>query len=112
MVWIDEEDGRPVFNTTTERVKSRHLQRDPRVAVLVVDRADPYRYVAVEGVATLDEDGAAEHINALSHKYRGVDFPPPRNRVIVRVEPKHIYDYLDGPPPDPTPKEEQIGRQP
>jgi len=101
IVWIDEEGGRPVFNTTMTRAKARHLRRDPRVSVLVWDRADPYRYIEVEGIADLEELGASEHIHKLSRKYRGTDFPNPQNRVIARVTPHRIHDYLDGPPPDP-----------
>jgi PPOX class probable F420-dependent enzyme len=101
VVWVDEEDGRPIFNTTNARAKGRHLRRDPRVSVLVWDRADPYRYIEVEGLAELDETGAIDHINKLARKYRGTDFPRPQNRVIVRVSPSRIHDYLDGPPPDP-----------
>jgi PPOX class probable F420-dependent enzyme len=98
VVWVDEEDGHPVFNTTSSRAKGRHLRRDSRVSVLVWDREDPYRYIEVEGFAELDEEGAGDHINRLSHKYRGTDFPRMQDRVIVRVTPCRIHDYLDGPP--------------
>jgi len=92
-----------VFTTTNARAKGRHLRRDPRVSVLVWDRADPYRYIKVEGIAELGQDGATGYINRLSNKYRGTDFPThPQNRVIVRVSPSRIHDYLDGPSPDPS----------
>jgi PPOX class probable F420-dependent enzyme len=103
VVWVDEEDGRPTFNTTNTRAKARHLRNDRRVTLLVWDRADPYRYLEVEGIAELNEERAADHINRLSHKYRGHDFPGPSDRVIVRVTPVRVFDYLDGPPPDPRP---------
>ena len=88
VVWVDEEGGRPVFNTTKARAKGRHLRRDPRVSVLVWQRSDPYRYIEVEGIAELDEDGAIAHIHKLSHKYRGTDFPPPEDRLIVPHQPQ------------------------
>jgi PPOX class probable F420-dependent enzyme len=92
VMWVDEEDGRPRFNTTTDRAKNRHLGRDPRVSILVVDRDNPYRYVHVEGLAELSEDGAREHVDRLSRKYRGGDFPGADNRVMVSVSPTRVYD--------------------
>jgi len=94
IVWVDEEDGRPVFNTTNARAKGRHLRRDPRVNVTVWDREDPYTYVEVEGIAELDEGGANEHIHKLSRKYTGHDFHTPNDRVIVRVTPLRVHAYI------------------
>jgi PPOX class probable F420-dependent enzyme len=93
IVWIDTDGEHVVFNTTNGRAKGRHLRRDPRVSVTVFDARDPYRYFEVEGVAALDLDGADDHIDELSQKYRGVDFTGPRDRVIVRVKPDRIFDY-------------------
>jgi Pyridoxamine 5'-phosphate oxidase len=76
-----------VFNTTSSRAKGRHLRRDSRVSVLVWDRGDRYRYIEVEGFAELDEEGAGDHIDRLSDKYRGIDFQRIQDRVIVSVMP-------------------------
>ena len=95
IVWVDEEDGRPVFNTTNRRAKGRNLRRDPRVSVLVWDEDDPYRYVEVEGEAELEDDVGGEHMHAMSRKYTGKDFHTPVDRLIVRVTPRRIYDYDD-----------------
>lgn len=103
MIWVDEDNGRPVFNTTNSRAKARHLREDSRLVMVVWDRADPYRYIEVEGTAELDEQGAGGHINRLSHKYMGHDMPSRKNRVIVRVVPTRIFDYVDGAPPNPQP---------
>lgn len=102
VVWVDVEDCRPVFNTTTTRAKCRNLQRDPRVNLLVWELDDPYRYLEIEGTVELDEVGATAHIDKLSRKYRGHAFPNPTNRVVVRVAPRRVHDYLDGPPPRPV----------
>ena len=102
IVWIDEEDGRPVFNTTNSRAKGRHLRRDPRVNITVWDREDPYTYVEVEGIAELDEEGANEHISKLSQKYTGKDFHTPTDRVIVRVTPVRVHEYIAEQSPRPS----------
>jgi PPOX class probable F420-dependent enzyme len=93
IVWIDTDGEHVVFNTTNARAKGRHLRRDPRVSVSVFDHDDPYRYFEVEGTVELETEGANEHINSLSHKYRGVDFHTPEDRVIVKVKPERIFDY-------------------
>jgi PPOX class probable F420-dependent enzyme len=99
VMWVDEKEGRPRFNTTTERAKNRHAERDPRVSILVIDRDNPYHYLHVEGLAELSEAGAVEHVNELSRKYRGGDYPQPTDRVTVSVNPSRVYEFTHGPPP-------------
>jgi PPOX class probable F420-dependent enzyme len=90
VMWVDA-DGDAVVLNTASPVKQKHLDRDPRIAVLVVSRVDPYDYVAIRGLATLDPEGAVEHANELARKYTGRSgtFAPDesRRRVIVRVRP-------------------------
>jgi PPOX class probable F420-dependent enzyme len=90
-VWVDVRDGKPAFNTALGRAKARNLQKDPRVSLAITDPDDPYRYVEVQGRATLTEDGADEFIDDLAKKYLGVDAYPNRSpgerRVTVLVEP-------------------------
>ena len=93
IVWIDTDGEHVVFNTTNGRAKGKHLRRDPRVSVTVFDAANPYRYFEVEGVAELETDGADDHIDELSRKYRGEDFDGPSDRVIVKVRPERVFAY-------------------
>ena len=95
IVWVDEEDGRPVFNTTNKRAKGRNLRRDPRVSILVWDNDNPYRYVEVEGDAELEDDVDTRNMHAMSRKYTGKDWHTPVDRLIVRVTPRRIHDYDD-----------------
>jgi PPOX class probable F420-dependent enzyme len=91
-VWVDWDGEHVVFNTARGRAKERHLRRDPRVSIVVLDPDDPYRYLSVTGTAELDEVGAREHIDRLSLRYRGSKFPnrPGEQRVIVRIRPEHV----------------------
>jgi len=91
VVWLDWDGENVVFNTTRPRAKGRHLARDPRVSISVIDMKDPYRYVEVEGKAVLEDEGANEHIHKLSRKYNGEDYPDPHGRVIVRVRPERVH---------------------
>lgn len=95
VVWVDGDRDHVLFNITTTRAKYRHIRRDPRVSVAVVDRDDPYRWLSVSGVAEMTERGAEEHIHHLSRKYFGRDYAvrPGEQRVLVRVLPEHITSY-------------------
>lgn len=88
-VWILREDGALSFNTAGGRQKTRNLERDPRIALGVVDPTDMGRWLQVRGLAVLDDDpdAAIDHMDAISQKYRGRPFPrrEGQRRVIVRV---------------------------
>jgi PPOX class probable F420-dependent enzyme len=86
-LWIDRDGDDLLFNTAKGRVKERHMENDPRVAVSVVDPDDQYNVVAVRGtVIDITTDGADEHIDALAKKYLGVDSYPMRREGEVRVK--------------------------
>ena len=86
-LWIDRDGDDLIFNTAKGRVKERHMENDPRVAVSVVDPDDQYNVVAVCGtVIDITTDGADEHIDALAKKYLGVDSYPMRQEGEVRVK--------------------------
>jgi PPOX class probable F420-dependent enzyme len=94
VVWVDREDGAVSFNTARGRAKERHLARDPRVSLLVVDPDNAYRWVAVTGTAELVDEGADAQIDKLSKKYLGKNEYPWRNpeerRVTVRIRPEKV----------------------
>jgi PPOX class probable F420-dependent enzyme len=91
-VWIDTDGEHVLFNTAKGRVKHRNLVRNPKVAISVVDKNDPYRLVVLRGTAEFIDEGADEHIDKLAKKYLGADTYPWRKedeqRVIVKVTPE------------------------
>ena len=94
-LWIDQDGDDLLFNTARGRVKARHMENDPRVAVSVVDPDDPYNVVAVRGTVTdVTTEGADAGIDALAKKYLGVDSYPMRRadevRITVRIRPDRI----------------------
>jgi PPOX class probable F420-dependent enzyme len=95
VVWIDTDGENVVFNTKRGRAKVDHLEQDRRVSVTIIDAENPYSYLEVQGVASLEDEGAAEHINFLSRKYTGEDFSNLEDRVIVRVRPGRVLVYND-----------------
>jgi PPOX class probable F420-dependent enzyme len=96
VVWVDWDGENVIVNTNEWRVKPKHLRRDPRVNVTVIDRNDPYRWVAVTGTAELTNEGANDHIDRMAMKYRGkekYDLRPEEQRVLVRVRPERVTPY-------------------
>jgi PPOX class probable F420-dependent enzyme len=95
VVWVDVEDGLPTFNTARGRAKPTNLERDARVALLVVAHGDFYRWLSIDGRAQLTTDGAREQIDALSRKYDGKPWShvEGQERVKVRILPDHVVAY-------------------
>ncbi len=94
VVWVDVDAQGVSFNTAHGRAKPNNLIRDPRISLIVVDPADPYKWVSVSGKATLTDDGADDQIDNLAQKYIG-QFPypwrkPDERRVSVRIAPEKV----------------------
>ena len=93
-VWVERDGDVVVINTAKGRAKHRNLERDPRVALMVIDGDNPYSYVQVRGRAEFVEEGADENIDGLAKKYLGVDvYPghrPDQERIIVRITPQAV----------------------
>jgi PPOX class probable F420-dependent enzyme len=94
VVWLDYDGEHVLFNTAKPRAKWKHLMRDPRVTVSVVDPENAFNYVSVTGSAEVTEDGANDHIDKLAQKYTGAEryggHRPDETRVIVRVTPERV----------------------
>jgi PPOX class probable F420-dependent enzyme len=97
VVWLEPRGGALEFNTAYGRAKPRHLERDARVALTVVDPRDSYRWLSVTGRAELVDEGADEQIDRLAKKYLGADsYPfrkPEERRVTVRIRPEKVEAY-------------------
>ena len=92
IMWIDADDDHLIFNTEVHRAKFQALEADPRVTIAIWDADNPYHYAEVRGTvaSTDDSDAARDHIDALSQKYNGTEYPNPiqSRRVIVKVAPE------------------------
>ena len=93
-VWFGWDGTHVLFSQTTTRQKVRNLQRDPRIALSIVDPANPYRYLEIRGVVErVDPDPDIAFINSMAKKYLGQDrYPwhrPEDERVVVVVRPEH-----------------------
>jgi PPOX class probable F420-dependent enzyme len=95
-VWFDWDGHYLRFSQTAQRQKVRNLRRDPRIALSIVDPANPYRYLELRGVAVrIDPDPDLAFVDRVTWKYlrEGRDpsrNPPGEERVVVIVEPRHV----------------------
>ena len=69
LMWCDFDGQCARFNTTAERRKGRNMRADPRVTLLIVDPDDTARYIEIRGDVQLTEEGAIEHLDALTRQY-------------------------------------------
>ena len=93
-VWFDYDSEHILVNTNEGRIKDRNMKERPRVAMVIQDPADPYRYLQIRGeVVGYTREGADEHIDTLCRRYRGKpwDYRPGQKRIIFKIRP----DYFD-----------------
>ena len=93
-VWVTHDGKNVIVNTAEGRQKPRNLRRDPRVAVSVVDKDNPFRYVLVRGrvAEIIGGEEAWKSIEALSQKYNGRPYPrrEGEERLMIKIEPEHV----------------------
>jgi PPOX class probable F420-dependent enzyme len=94
VVWVDVDGDDIIFNTAVGRLKEKHLRRDPRLSLGVLDPDDTYHSLSVTGTASLETEGADKVVDRLAKKYLGVDVYPFRQpgeqRITVRVTPTSV----------------------
>jgi PPOX class probable F420-dependent enzyme len=93
--WYDWDDGRILVNMDFERLRLRHMRRDPRVAITVVDITNWYRAITVLGrVVEIREDEGLVDIDRLSERYRGEPYRNrERKRVSAVIEPERWHEH-------------------
>ena len=83
-IWFIVEDGDMLFNTSAEAGKSRAMQRDPRISLVVDVEEPPYAFVKVDGTVEITEDAdellrvATPHRRPLHGRRQGRDVRRPQ----------------------------------
>lgn len=100
LVWGDFDGECVCINTTRERQKGRNMMSNPKVSLLIVDPENTGRFLQIRGEAELIEEGALEHLDAITRKYTshpqyyGYIFPLEKQmhetRIICRLRAKKI----------------------
>lgn len=88
-IWVDLDGPNVIFFTQETSAKARNLRRDPRVALSVIDRQNPYRTGWLRGrvVSRVEGDEALALVDRIARKYTGEAFPM-RSGVVFVVEPE------------------------
>jgi PPOX class probable F420-dependent enzyme len=91
VMWVDADDDHVLINTELDRQKCVNVMNDPRVAVMIWDAENAYKYAEVRGnvIDIVRGDRARAHIDELSGKYLDKDYASPigSERVILVIEP-------------------------
>ena len=100
VIWYARRGDEVIVNTTAQRVKTKNMERDARVALLV---GDPERYVRLDGDARLVATGveALADIRALAVRYNGEeaaermtrDVWSREDRVTYAIAVRRVYRY-------------------
>ena len=93
--WVDTDGEHVLINSVQGYVKIKNIARDPRVAVVISDPANPSRYFQVRGrVIDVTTNGAVDHIEMLAQKYLGTPYPwwggRDQVRVIIVIAPEKV----------------------
>ena len=84
--WVDTDGEHVLINSVQGYVKIRNIERDPRVAVVISNPANPSRYFQVRGrVIKMTTAGAVDQIEQFAQKYLGTAYPWYGGREQVRV---------------------------
>ncbi len=94
-VWFVYEDDEIKISLNTSRVKTRNLRERPECSLLVLDLANPYRYLEVRGRARIEPDDDYAFADRVGAKYGGADLRehdgPGDRRVVVTIEPARVH---------------------
>jgi PPOX class probable F420-dependent enzyme len=93
-VWFLHEDGKLKLWLNGARWKTRNLRERPACSLLVLDLANPRRYLEVRGRARVESDPDYAYAEKFGAKYgmdlSGID-PPGQTRFVVTIEPEKVY---------------------
>ncbi len=95
-VWSDIDDENNILiNTAETSVKTINIEKDPRIAISVVEQYNPYNMISIKGrVIEKTFLNADEHLRKLAMKYLGFGkyyYRKPKNRrIILKVKPEKI----------------------
>jgi PPOX class probable F420-dependent enzyme len=91
--WFDVEGNTIRLNSVEGRAWPKRARRDGRVSLCVVNAEATTEYVEIRGTIVEDPQGGYDHIDVLSRKYIGIDYPnrfPGEERLLFRVHPEKV----------------------
>ena len=93
-VWFVHDNGDLQLSLNSNRLKTKNLQARPECSLMILDTANPYRYLEVRGHARIEPDSADVVVGKVNSKYsadvRAWDGPDDQ-RMAVTIEPSNVY---------------------
>jgi len=92
-IWFSADNEFILINTNEGRVKDKNMKARPKVALVIQDPKDVYRYIGMRGdVTEYVREGADDHINQLSIKYdeKPWEYREGQKRIIYKIRPAHF----------------------
>jgi PPOX class probable F420-dependent enzyme len=94
-VWAEMVEDLILINTFEESAKIKHISKDKRIALSVVEQNNPFNMVSIKGkVVEQTSEGADEHLKKLAKRYLGIGKyyyrKPIHKRVILKIKPEKI----------------------
>ena len=92
-----------VISTQAHRLKAKTLAADPRISVCVINNAEPFNYVTVEGSCEVQREGILAATQAVFASLAPTGYREPENieqwmkeqgRVILRVTPGRVSGVI------------------
>jgi len=100
LVWCDYDGECVCVNTSRQRQKGKNMQANPIVSLLIVDPDNTARYIEIRGKAVLSEEGALEHLDAITRKYTlhpryyGYVFPLEKKALETRIRCRIVAEKI------------------
>ncbi len=92
-VWVYRHDDNVMISTGVDRIKTRNIKRDPRVAVSIAPLDAPFPPLLLRGtlVELITGEDAVDGFVEVSKKYGTADpkRPPAAERVVYKIEVTH-----------------------
>ncbi|HEY2241794.1 MAG TPA: PPOX class F420-dependent oxidoreductase [Streptosporangiaceae bacterium] len=99
-VWFLAQDGQIKISLNNSRQKTKNLTRNPAATVLILDLANPYRYLEIRGDAEVVPDDDYSFAAQVGAKYGGEDLrdrdQPGDTRVTVTIHPTRVNVWPAG----------------
>ena len=95
--WYEYDDGYFWLNSWRGARWLARIERNRQATLLMIDPKDMYRVVRAETrLVRTTTDGAVEHVNRLSQRYRGRPYrsAAPQQRVLIQLEPVRVLSQL------------------
>jgi PPOX class probable F420-dependent enzyme len=93
-VWFLFDEGELKTSLNSSRAKTKNLAARPECSMLILDLANPYRYLEIRGRARLEPDAEYTFAQRLGAKY-GADVrdhdAPGDSRVVVTIDPTKVF---------------------